>query len=691
MYRTRRVLSNSLDYQTIVRYNECGDTMELTALKGVGPKGIQTLKKIGIEQVEDFISYYPFRYDVIKKSDFATLKQDDPIILDGIIESNPTVFYISKKLDKMNFRIQGEDQLFQVVIYNRGFLKKTLKVGTEITVIGKYDLKHNTIVATELRMGLLPSVPKIEPVYHLTYGLSGKNLRQWIDQALKKVPIPNSIVPEEYLRKYNFLKKEDAVFTAHHPSSKEQLNDALERLKYEELFLYMMKMNYLKESRKKQIGLKRNLDYQEIEDFIKNLPFALTEDQKKCVDQIYKDLTEETRMNRLVQGDVGSGKTIVAVIATYMNYLSGYQTAFMAPTEILANQHAKNMKEYFKNTNIKIEVLTGKRKQSEKKKIYEQLKNHEIDLLIGTHAILHDDVIYSNLGLVITDEQHRFGVNQRSNLKNKGMTPDVLSMSATPIPRTYALTLYGDTDLSSIHTMPSGRKPVITLLKHEKEIRDVLEMMLTELKKKHQIYVIAPLVEDSDKIDLENVLSLHEKMTKAFGSHFEVGLLHGKMKKEEKDEVMQKFKENKIQILVSTTVIEVGIDVGNATMMVIFDSFRFGLSTLHQLRGRVGRNELQSYCILMSDYEKERLTVLTETNDGFKISEEDFRLRGSGDLFGVRQSGEMQFSLADIKKDFPLLLKAKEDVEEFMKKEEYQNPNNYLEIKQYIEKINSID
>lgn len=665
--------------------------MELTTLKGVGPKGIQTLKKIGIEKVEDLITYYPFRYDIIKRSDIALLKQDDPIILDGIIDSNPTVFYISRKLDKMNFRMQGDNQLFQVVIYNRGFLKRNLKIGTEITVIGKYDLKHHTIVATEIRMGLLSDTPKIEPVYHLTYGLSGKQLRQLISQALKKLPVPHSVLPESYLEKYHWMNKEEAVFLVHHPSSNEKLNQALELLKYEELFLYMMKMNYLKESRKKQIGLKREIDFQKIEDFIKELPFTLTEDQVKCVKQIYQDLTDDTRMNRLVQGDVGSGKTIVSVIAIYMNYLSGYQTAFMAPTEILAHQHFKNMQQYFKNYDMKIEILTGKTKQSEKKKIYEKIKNHEIDLLIGTHAILHEEVVYSNLGLVITDEQHRFGVNQRSNLKNKGTTPDVLSMSATPIPRTYALTLYGDMDLSSIHTMPSGRKPIITLLKHEKEIREVLEMMLTELKQKHQIYVIAPLVEDSEKIDLENVISLHEKMNKAFGSHFQVGLLHGKMKKEEKDEVMRKFKENEIQILVSTTVIEVGIDVENATMMVIFDSFRFGLSTLHQLRGRVGRNQLQSYCILMSNYEKERLKVLTETNDGFKISEEDFRLRGSGDLFGVRQSGEMQFSLADIKKDFSLLVKAKEDVEEFMKTEDYQNSNHYLELKQFIEKINFID
>ena len=371
-------------------------------------------------------------------------------------------------------------------------------------------------------------------------------------------------------------------------------------------------------------------------------------------------------MNRLLQGDVGSGKTIVAIISMYMNYLSGYQSALMAPTEILAIQHYQNMQKLFSPFSIKIGLLTGKLKAKEKKQLLEDLKNGNIDMMIGTHALISDDVVYKNLGLVITDEQHRFGVNQRGNLKNKGITPDILYMSATPIPRTYALTLYGDMDISNIKTIPSGKKEIITTLKKESEMKDVLNAMLEQLKLHHQIYVIAPLIEESDKIDLENVSALEEKMNKAFGKYYKIGVLHGKMKNEEKEEIMSKFERNEIQILISTTVIEVGIDVKNATMIVIWDAFRYGLSTLHQLRGRVGRNDLQSYCILISNRETERLNILTQTCDGFKISEEDFLLRGSGDIFGIKQSGDMIFQIADLKKDYKILLKAKEDSEKFL-------------------------
>lgn len=450
-------------------------------------------------------------------------------------------------------------------------------------------------------------------------------------------------------------------------------------------------MNYLKQSKKIDHGLKRDISYDKVEQFIDDLPFELTRDQIKSVEEIYKDLTEDMRMNRLLQGDVGSGKTIVAFITMYINYLGGYQSALMAPTEILAQQHYQNSKELFKKYNIDITLLTGKTKTKEKKEIYEKLKNGTIDFIIGTHALFTDDVIYKNLGLVITDEQHRFGVNQRSNLKNKGTTPDILYMSATPIPRTYALTLYGDMDVSNIKTLPSGKKQIITTLKTEKEIKDVLTSMYNELKQRHQIYVVAPLIEESDKIDLKNVYDLEEKFNKAFGKICNIDILHGKMKPSEKEEVMQKFKENKINILISTTVIEVGVDVKNATMMVIFDAERFGLSALHQLRGRVGRNNLQSYCILISNYEKERLNVLTKTNDGFKVSEEDFLLRGSGDIFGLRQSGDMIFKMADLKQDFNILLKAKEDSEYLLKNLTKIDPKEQQKYLNLITKATNLD
>ena len=628
--------------------------MELNIIKGIGDKTITLLNKLNIYTIDDLVNYYPFRYEILEKTDLNS----DRVVIDGVVETSPLFIRLRGKLDKMSFRVRLDDRICNVVIFNRGFLRNNIKINTTITIIGKYDIKHNIITASDIKFGSISSLPKITPVYHTVSKITSKQINNYILKVIDDIKVTD-IIPSILLDKYKLIPKSEAIREIHRPDDMHLLKNAINHIKYEELFLFMLKMNELKRNRVKVIGIKKDVDKNNVLEFINNLPFKLTNDQLKVVDEIYNDLTSNIVMNRLVQGDVGSGKTIVSFIAIYINYLAGYQSALMAPTELLAYQHYLNIKNIFKDYNIKVELLTGKTKN--KKKLLEDLKNNKIDVLIGTHALIEDSVVFNNLGLVITDEQHRFGVNQRSNLKNKGINPDILYMSATPIPRTYALTIYGDMDVSSIKTMPSGRVPVKTYLKKNSEIKEVLTMMYEELKNKHQIYVIAPLIEESDKIDLENVYELEEKFNKAFKGIYKVGVLHGKMTKDEKDNVMESFKNNDIQILISTTVIEVGIDIPNATMMVIFDSYRFGLSQLHQLRGRVGRNSLQSYCILISDYEKERLDILTLTTDGFKISEEDFRLRGSGDLFGIRQSGDMSFRLADIKKDYNILIKAKED------------------------------
>ena len=628
--------------------------MELNIIKGIGDKTITLLNKLNIYTIDDLVNYYPFRYEILEKTDLNS----DRVVIDGVVETSPLFIRLRGKLDKMSFRVRLDDRICNVVIFNRGFLRNNIKINTTITIIGKYDIKHNTITASDIKFGSISSLPKITPVYHTVSKITSKQINNYILKVIDDIKVTD-IIPSILLDKYKLIPKSEAIREIHRPDDMHLLKNAINHIKYEELFLFMLKMNELKRNRVKVIGIKKEVDKNNVLEFINNLPFKLTNDQLKVVDEIYNDLTSNIVMNRLVQGDVGSGKTIVSFIAIYINYLAGYQSALMAPTELLAYQHYLNIKNIFKDYDIKVELLTGKTKN--KKKLLEDLKNNKIDVLIGTHALIEDSVVFNNLGLVITDEQHRFGVNQRSNLKNKGTNPDILYMSATPIPRTYALTIYGDMDVSSIKTMPSGRVPVKTYLKKNSEIKEVLTMMYQELKNKHQIYVIAPLIEESDKIDLENVYELEEKFNKAFKGIYKVGVLHGKMTKDEKDNVMESFKNNDIQILISTTVIEVGIDIPNATMMVIFDSYRFGLSQLHQLRGRVGRNSLQSYCILISDYEKERLDILTLTTDGFKISEEDFRLRGSGDLFGIRQSGDMSFRLADIKKDYNILIKAKED------------------------------
>lgn len=657
--------------------------MELENIKGIGQAKIKILNKLNIINQEDLLMHYPFRYDVIKKTDIRNLQDEDRVIIDGIIETNPNIFYFSRKKDKTSFKLNTGDRLLNIVIFNRGFLKSKLLIGTTITVIGKYDRKNNNVVASEIRFEKLNDKTSVEPVYHVVNGITGKQINNIIKNI--NIDIPDYI-PNYINDKYKLISKKEAIKEIHFPSSVEKLKQARTKLKYEELFMFMLKINYLKSKNHKE-GLKKIIDYNKVLELINSLPFELTKDQLKSVEEIYKDMVDIKQMNRLLQGDVGSGKTIVSFISLYMNYLAGYQGSLMAPTEILSIQHYNNIKKILPD--LKIELLTGKTKIKEKNEILKKLKNNEIDILIGTHSLISENVIYNNLGLVITDEQHRFGVNQRANLKNKGTNPDILYMSATPIPRTYALTIYGDMEVSNIKTMPSGRIEVKTLLKKDSEIKDVLELMYKELKNNHQVYVIAPLIETSEESDMENVYELEEKMNKAFGKLYKVGILHGKMSNKEKDEVMNDFKENKIQILVSTTVIEVGIDVKNATVITIFDSYRFGLSALHQLRGRVGRSNLESYCILISSKETERLNVLTKTTDGFKISDEDFKLRGSGDLFGIRQSGDMNFKIADLKNDYNMLLKAKEDSNYFIKNN--LNKMEYKHIKNELSKSINLD
>ena len=639
--------------------------MELEELDKIGPKTAKTLNNLGIYSAEDLIRNYPYRFLIFAKRDINNPKYYDEFVSDGIVESMPTLNFFRGKMNRLTFRCNVQNKIVKVVIFNRAFLKPNIIIGKEVTIIGKYDPKKETIVANNIRLGNLNKV-EIEPVYHLCKGITSKQMNVFIKKALSVVKENNNI-PKELISKYNLISEDEAIRIIHNPKDEESLKTALKTLKYEEIFTYMKNIKLLKIKNEIHKDVyKKEVSLNMVNDFINSLPFKLTSDQEKIVFKMLDEICGDTLMNRLLQGDVGSGKTIVAFIISYALYTGGYQTSFMAPTEVLARQHYKNACDLFKDTNFKVGLLTGKMTLKEKRKVYEDIQNKKIDMLIGTHALISDKVVWNNLGLVITDEQHRFGVNQRQTLKNKGLNVEVLMMSATPIPRTYALTIYGDTDTSSIKTKPSGRIPVITKVKKEDEIKDVLEGIYKALKNQNQVYVIAPMIEENDDSNYTNVYDLKHKFNLAF-KNYNVEVLHGKMTNEEKEKVMDEYAKGNIDILISTTVIEVGVDVKNATVMVIFDADRFGLSTLHQLRGRVGRNSLQSYCYLISDKDTKRLKIMEEENDGYKISEADFKLRGQGDLFGSRQSGALSFKLSDVRKDYDLLVKVRDDVNELVK------------------------
>ena len=663
---------------------------KLEDVKGIGAKSVLLLNKLNIYSVDDLVMHYPFRYNILQRSDLNKSLDNDKVIIDGKIETSPILMRFKANLNKMNFRLSTKDGVVGISIFNRAFLKNNLSVGQMITVIGKIDKKKNVITASEVKLSPLSNKVQIEAIYHSTSGISNKAMSTYINMAL--LMFGNDIydfIPDYLIKKYNFLNKKTALNIIHNPSDNKKLNEARVRLKYEEFFEFMFKINYLKKQAKKNNNqLNRNIDREKVGKFINNIGFELTKDQKKVVKEILDDLEDNSRMNRLLQGDVGSGKTIVAFIVMYANYLSGYQSALMAPTEILAKQHYTNLTNLFKKTktNIKVEILTGSTTKSRKKEIYKDIKDGNIKIIIGTHALIQDDVIYNNLGLVITDEQHRFGVHQRANLTNKGIKPDVLYMSATPIPRTYALTIFGDMDTSILLEKPKNRKEIKTYIKSNNEIKDLLEMMFNELKQKHQIYVIAPLIEESDKMDLSNVNDLKEKMMQAFSKKYKIDIVHGKMSNKAKDLIMNDFSKGLVDILISTTVVEVGVDVPNATMMVIWNAERFGLSTLHQLRGRVGRSSYDSYCVLVSDTDKDRLKIMEKETDGFKIADADFKLRGHGDLFGTKQSGDMTFKIANIKDDYKILVQAKKDSYEYLMNKEYDKDELKIRLLESITK-----
>ena len=663
--------------------------MDLQNIKGIGDKTIKSLNKLNIYNIDDLVNYYPFRYQTYNIKKLSSVSNNENCTIIATVESNPQVFYFKKNFNRLSFKALSDNLLINVTIFNRAFLKNNIKIGEEITLIGKFEKLKNNFVASDIKLDKIDN-NTIEPIYHVNKDIKNKTLIKLIDNALAINKEYDDYIPSEITDKYGFISKYEALQEIHNPSNIKELKQSKLRLIYEELFIFMFKIMIIKKRNDSiSLGIRRNVSQTQVNEYIKSLPFSLTDDQLNAVNDCLNDLNSDKRMNRLILGDVGSGKTIVAIIAMIINYYSNYQSAMLAPTEILAKQHYKNILDLTKNLNISCELIVGSMSVREKNNIKKRLENGEIDIIVGTHALLTDDVKFKDLGLVVTDEQHRFGVNQRTSLQNKGKLPDIIYLSATPIPRTYALTIYGDMDTSMIKQKPNGRKDIITKIKKNSELKDVLYHMLEEIKNNHQIYVVSSLItNEDDNSDLKDVMLLKEKMDIAFNNKVNIGILHGKLKNNEKEAIMNDFKNGIIKILICTTIVEVGVDVKNATMMVIFDADRFGLATLHQLRGRVGRNDLQSYCYLICDKEKERLNVMCESNDGFYISQKDFEIRGEGDLFGTKQSGDMSFKVADIKRDYKILLQAKEDVIKFIDSNEFRYNNLYRRIVNNIDFLN---
>lgn len=647
--------------------------MNLEEVRGMGDKSLLLIKKLNISTFSELLEYYPYRYEIVKLGDLTTCIKEKGTINVQVV-SNPIVSFLGGRQNRLSMKCLYNGTFINVSIFNRGYLKSKIASGSYISITGRYDSFRNTFTASDISLEVL-NKNEIIPIYHLVSGINNKMIRNIMKNAVSTRFDVDDYIPLVFKEKYNFFKKEEALKVVHYPEDIKTLKQARLRLIYEEFFLFAFKINYLKSLRNKKSGIKKEVAKEKLEEFINQLPFSLTSDQLEAVDAIYKDMTSSTKMNRLIMGDVGSGKTVIALCGIAINTFAGYQSALMAPTEVLARQHYDSLSKMAPM--VRFGLIVGSMSLKEKKQVLLDLALGNIDCLIGTHAILNDKVEFKNLGLVITDEQHRFGVNQRNIIENKGLGVDVIYMSATPIPRTYALGLYGDMDLSIIKTKPNGRKPVITKYIEDKNLIEALKVCYENLKNGHQVYVVAPLIEASDNT-LDDVKKLEEKFNLAFKGKYPVGILHGKMSKKDKNDIMQNFKSGELKILVSTTVIEVGVDVSNATVMMIYNANLFGLATLHQLRGRVGRSDLQSYCFLISKIDEPRLRVLESSNDGFYISEKDFEMRGEGDIFGERQSGDMHFKIADIKRDSKIWLQVFKDSKEYL--DNFDNNSLYLKI-----------
>lgn len=645
----------------------------VTVLKGVGNKTAEGLATLGINSIYDLLMYFPFRYNDLESLPLDQLMDGQKNLLKGVVVTEPYVSRFGYKKSRLSFKIQIDHDVVMVNFFNQPWLKDKIEVGKEIAVYGKYSTARQSLSAFKF-VAEKKEGSSMEPIYPLNRHVKQKKLQELIDQAIKEyLPVLENVVPDNLRKKYKLESDQAIVQDLHHPKNGIMAKKAKRSAIFREFFLFQIQLAQMLNQKDETVpGEAKNYDLKEISKLIASLPFELSDDQKKVVNEIFADLHAPRQMRRLLQGDVGAGKTIVAVFAIYAVITAGYQAVLMVPTEILAQQHFDKINDLLGQLGVRVALLTGDTKELEKKEIYRELEDGTINVVIGTHALIQDKVKFKKLGLTIIDEQHRFGVNQRNKLISKGNNPDVLAMTATPIPRTLALTVYGDMSVSSIHQLPKGRKPIISSWVTSNKLRDVLMQMQSQLDQGFQIYVVTPLISESEASDLKNAEDLQVKLAQYFKEQ-NVVLLHGRMSGEEKNKIMDAFADKKINILVTTSVIEVGVDVPNANMMIIFNADRFGLSQLHQLRGRIGRGQTQSYCVFVSDPKtevgKKRMEIVANTTDGFKLAEEDLKLRGEGDIFGKAQSGLPQFKLGDVVQDFNSLVTAQKEARALIKKD----------------------
>lgn len=671
----------------------------VTSLKGIGEKTGKLFEKLGIRTVGELLEYYPRGYDAFDPPvPIGELKPDTTAAVEGMLKKDGDVRRFSRVAVTVTSVSDGTGTL-QLTWYNMPFLRGTLKAGSRFVFRGRVVKKNGRMTMEQPEIYSLAAYESragsMQPIYGQTKGLGNKAISKAVAQALENRGMEREYLPEDIRTRHELAEYNFALEHIHFPSSRQELLFARKRLVFDEFFLFILAVRRLKEKRQDQKSryvLKR---CREVEDLKNSLPYSLTRAQEQVLEEVFSDMEGGMAMNRLIQGDVGSGKTIIAVLALLQAVCNGCQGALMAPTEVLARQHYESITELFAAHGIqKVPVLiTGSMTAKEKRLAYEKIASHQADIIVGTHALIQEKVIYDNLALVITDEQHRFGVGQREALGDKGDRPHVLVMSATPIPRTLAIILYGDLDISVIDEMPADRLPIKNCVVTPDWRPKAYRFIEKEVAAGHQAYVICPMVEESEMLEAENVTDYTEKLRREFPSSIRVEALHGKMKGKEKNRIMEEFAAGEIQVLVSTTVVEVGVNVPNATVMMIENGERFGLAQLHQLRGRVGRGKSQSYCIMVNCGDEgagERLDILNRSNDGFYIASEDLKLRGPGDIFGVRQSGDMEFKLADIFTDAGVLKKVSEEVNRLLAADPDLSMPEHRELKrrldQYLER-----